>query len=92
MAAQTYATLDFTPTFLDDLTNGKEFKQAERKAFLRALKLLDVNEKHPSLRVHELERELKGTWSVSASDSLRMSFVRTGNGRKTMLTCSHHYE
>ncbi len=92
MAARAYATLDFTPTFLDDLTNGREYKQAERKAFLRALKLLDENEKHPSLRLHELGRNLRGTWSVSASDSLRMSFVRTASGRKTMLTCSHHYQ
>jgi len=91
VATQKYATLDFTRTFLDHRTNGKEFKQAERKALVRALELLDENEKHPSLRVHELERALKGTWSVSASDSLRMTFIRTGNGRKTMLTCSHHY-
>ena len=89
---EAFATLDFTPGFLQELANGKEFKQAERNAFLKALRLLDQNEKHKSLRVHELGRDLAGTWSASASESLRMTFLRIGKGRKVMLTCSHHYD
>lgn len=85
---QAYATLAFTPTFLTTLSD-KEFSVAERKAFIKALGLLDRNEKHRSLRVHELKDDLSGIWSASASDSLRMTFLRTSGGRKTMLTCSH---
>lgn len=86
----TYQTLGFTPTFLETLCS-KSFSQSERKRFLDAVKLLDTNEKHPSLRVHALEEDLAGQWSASASKSLRMTFVRLGAGQKLMLTCSHHY-
>ena len=91
MAARTYENLDFTDTFLESLADGKEFRQSERKAFLVALRALDQNEKQPSLRVHQLGRDLLGIWSASASDNLRMTFIRSPNGRKIMLTCSHHY-
>jgi len=55
------------------------------------LRLLDENEKHPSLRVHELTGDLSGIWSASASDGLRILFVRTPGGRKTLLRCTRHY-
>lgn len=83
-------TLAFTPTFLKTLAS-KEFSFAERLAFLKALSLLDDNEKHQSLRVHELKAPLAGIWSASASASLRMTFMRSPGGRKVMMTCSHHY-
>lgn len=85
-----YQTLDFTDEFLDTF-GGKDFKEAERKQFRKALRLLDQNETHPSLRVHELKGTLTGVWSASASDVLRMTFVRRG-ARKVMLTCSRHYD
>ncbi len=55
------------------------------------MRLLDENEKHPSLRVHELRGDLAGTWSASASDELRMLFIRTEGGRKRLLRCTRHY-
>jgi mRNA-degrading endonuclease YafQ of YafQ-DinJ toxin-antitoxin module len=85
-----YATLDFTQQFLATLC-AKDFSIAERRAFVKALGLLDGNEKHPSLRVHELQGDLAGLWSASASDSLRMTFMRGRDGRKIMLACSRHY-
>jgi hypothetical protein len=36
--------------------------------------------------------DLAGLWSASASDSLRLTFVRTDQGRKTMVSCSRHYD
>jgi mRNA-degrading endonuclease YafQ of YafQ-DinJ toxin-antitoxin module len=85
-----YRTLGFTPTFLADLV-GANFTAKERGRFLRALRLLDENERHPSLRVHQLQGDQSGVWSASASDELRMSFERAEGGRKIMLTCSRHY-
>jgi mRNA-degrading endonuclease YafQ of YafQ-DinJ toxin-antitoxin module len=67
------------------------FSASDQRRFLKALRLLDENEKHPSLRVHELSGDLAGTWSASASDDLRLLFVRTEGGRKTLLTCTRHY-
>ena len=67
---EAYRTLRFTPTFLDTLT-GKDSSAAERRAFIKALSLLDADESHPSLRVHELRPPLAGIWSASASRSLR---------------------
>jgi mRNA-degrading endonuclease YafQ of YafQ-DinJ toxin-antitoxin module len=86
-----YKTLDFTETFLETLADSRRFTGQERALFLKALRLLDPDERHRSLRVHQLSGELEGVWSASASDSLRMTFVRQPAGHKTMLTCRHHY-
>jgi mRNA-degrading endonuclease YafQ of YafQ-DinJ toxin-antitoxin module len=67
------------------------FGASDQRRFLKALRLLDQNEKHPSLRVHELSGDLAGTWSASASDDLRLLFIRAGGGRKILLTCTRHY-
>jgi mRNA-degrading endonuclease YafQ of YafQ-DinJ toxin-antitoxin module len=82
--------LDFTDTFLETF-GSKELTAAERKAIRKALRLLDADERHPSLRVHQLQGDLAGLWSASASDVLRVTFVRTAQGRKTLLSCSRHY-
>jgi len=89
--ADGYRTLDFTATFLQTFAD-KGFSSADRKAFLKGLRLLDENEKHPSLRVHRLEGDREGAWSASASDVLRMTFERLDGGRKRLLTCSRHYD
>lgn len=86
----TYRTLDFTPDFLASLVD-RRFSQRDRERLVRALRLLDDNERHPSLHVHELHGNLAGTWSAYASDELRITFERLPGGRKRLLTCSHHY-
>lgn len=85
-----YRTLDFTETFLE-LFAGRDFTAADRNAFLKALRLLDAGERHPSLRVHQLKGDREGSWSASASDRLRITFERLDGGRKRLLTCSKHY-
>jgi hypothetical protein len=86
-----YATIDFTETFLATFSS-RDFSPAERKSFLKALRLLDHDERHPSLRVHQLHGDREGSWSVSASRELRMTFERLPDGRHRMLTCSRHYD
>ena len=86
-----YLTIEFTDLFLLDFAD-RRFSASERARFLKALRLFDDNERHPSLRIHKLEGDEEGSWTVSASDSLRMTFERLPGGRKRMLTCSHHYE
>jgi mRNA-degrading endonuclease YafQ of YafQ-DinJ toxin-antitoxin module len=85
-----YRTLSFTEAFLETFA-GKSFNGAERRRLLKALALLDANERHPGLRVHELRGDLAGVWSASASKELRIAFERLASGRKPLLTCSHHY-
>jgi mRNA-degrading endonuclease YafQ of YafQ-DinJ toxin-antitoxin module len=85
-----YGTLAFTETFLQAF-GSKSFNAAERRRLLKALALLDAEERHPSLRVHELRGDLAGVWSASASKDLRITFQRLPRGRKLLLTCSHHY-
>lgn len=87
----TYRTLDFTDTFLSTFA-GKDFSASDRKALLKALRLLDKDERHPSLRVHQLKGDREGSWSASASDVLRVTFERLHEGRKRLLTCSKHYD
>jgi mRNA-degrading endonuclease YafQ of YafQ-DinJ toxin-antitoxin module len=85
-----YTNFVFTSEFLESF-GGKEFSPAERRRFLQALRLLDTNERHPSLRVHELQGDMTGTWSASASDELRITFQRLPEGKKRLLECSRHY-
>ena len=77
---------------LEFLESFSGFERGDRRRFLRALHLLDENERHPSLRVHALEGDLAGQWSASASDVLRITFRRLPNGRKLVLRCSRHYD
>ena len=85
-----YKTLDFTEVFLESFLS-KDFTAADRKAILKALRLLDAGEKHPSLRVHKLEGDHEGAWSASASPVLRVTFERHDGGRKRPATCSKHH-
>ncbi|MEK7863525.1 MAG: hypothetical protein AAB295_09705 [Chloroflexota bacterium] len=41
--------------------------------------------------MHALSADMAGLWSASASDDLRIIFVRTAGGRKTLMHCSRHY-
>ena len=68
-----------------------DFRLADQKRFASALRLLDVDERHPSLRVHELQGDLAGVWSASATDDLRIELLRDGEGKKILLRCSRHY-
>lgn len=54
------------------------------------MRLLSQDERHPSLRVHELGGEMEGIWSASASDALRITFMRL-DGRRVLLRVSRHY-
>jgi len=85
-----YATLVLTSDFVESY-GGREFSPAERQRFARALRLLDSNEQHPSLRVHQLTGKERGTWSASASDELRITFERRADGVKVIFRCSRHY-
>lgn len=78
----------FTASFLESFSG---FAKQDQRRFAKALRLLDENERHPSLRVHELGGELAGVWSASASDELRITFAREEGGRKLLLHCSRHY-
>jgi len=86
-----FRALIITPSFLEDMISDR-FSPSDRRRLFQALGRLDADERHPSLRVHPLRGELTGQWSVSASDQLRMTFVRLADGRKMMLTCSRHYQ
>lgn len=88
--ADSYRSLELTSEFLQDLISDN-FTARDRRRLVRALELLDENERHPSLRVHQLEGDLVGRWSASASDEPRMTFRRLPNGRKLMQKCTRHY-
>lgn len=89
--ARAYRRIDFTDTFLESFSS-KDLTSADRAAILKALRLLDDDEQHPSLRVHKLAGDREGSWSASASRVLRLTFERMDAGRKRMLTCSKHYD
>ena len=86
-----YTGLEFTREFVESLASA-DFSQSDRDRFVWALRLLDADERHPSLRVHALRGRLEGQWSASVSDQLRLTFERLPGGRKRLLTCSRHYD
>jgi len=75
-------------TFLDSLS---ALAQDDQRRVIRALERLDVDERAPSLRVHQLKGSQSGLWSASASRSLRITFLRLDGGHKLLVECSHHY-
>lgn len=91
MSARPYASIEFTETFLEAFAS-RDVTTAERRLFLKALRLVDRDERHPSLRVHQLRGDREGSRSASASRELRMTFERLDDGRRRMLTCSRHYD
>jgi hypothetical protein len=91
LADYEYASLDFTETFLETYASG-DFSKADRAQFKKALRLLDRNERHPSLRIHPLHGDQEGAWAAYASEVLRLTFERRPGGRKRLLTCSQHYD
>ena len=91
MPEYVYQTLDFTETFLETFAS-RDFSKNDRAQIKKALRLLDQNERHPSLKVHPLQGDQEGSWSASASDVLRLTFERQPASRKRMLTCSQHYD
>jgi hypothetical protein len=83
-------SLVFTVAFLEELS-GSSFNKAERKKFWKALDLLDENERHPSLEVHQLAGNRSGEWAAKADQALRLTFERLPGGRKLLVGCTHHY-
>ena len=85
---RSYQALEFTPAFLDSLT---DLARDDQRRVIRALIQLDQNERVPALRVHKLQGTKEGIWSASASRNLRITFERLEDGHKLLLDCSHHY-
>lgn len=83
-----YRSVVITTEFLASLT---ALAPTDQRRILRALSLLDEDEGHASLRVHQLSGALTGRWSASASRSLRITFLRLPGGRKQLVEASHHY-
>ena len=84
-----YATLEFSDQYFASFAS-REFSDADRRRLICCMRLLDDNDRHPSLRVHDLRGDLAGLWSASASDQLRIIFRRLPNGKKKLITSSRH--
>ena len=87
---QSLPSLEFTTNLIERLFD-KTFSLADRRRILQALRTLDADEQHPSLRVHQLHAEFEGSWSGSVTDEIRITFRRLPGGRKLLLSCTRHY-
>ena len=87
----TYRNLRFSDQFLRALIE-RRVSAAERASIYRALAMLDENERHHGLRLHQLRGKSAGKWSVSASDSIRITFTRAPDGIKELEDCTRHYD
>lgn len=86
-----FESLTFTDEYFRDFAD-RRFSPQERARTLKAMDLLDRDERHPSLRVHALSGRLSGLWSASVTDNIRIQFVRLDGGRKRCVSLSKHYE
>ncbi len=84
----TLESLVWTTEFLDSL---EKLSPRDEARVFRALRVLDEDERHPSLNVHLLKGKAAGLWSAYASKSLRITFERLEGGNKRLLEASHHY-
>ena len=91
LMSRSYRTIEFTDSFFETLTSS-DFNKKEQMQLLKALRLFSENESHPSLRVHQLKGDRKGSWAIRASRELRITFERNQDGRPRLLTCSRHYD
>ena len=84
-------TLDMSIGFIDDLLNNR-FSASERSAVKKALKLLDENDRHPSLQIHRLSGDEEGSWTCYVTAAIRITFERLPEGHKRLLTLTRHYD
>ena len=84
----TLDSLLFSTGFLGSL---RGLSSSDQGRIFRALARLDENERHPSLNAHPLTGRQAGIWVVYATKSLRITFRRLDDGRKELLSASHHY-
>lgn len=83
-----YGTLLFTTEFTESL---ERFSTSDLRRIFRTLRQLDVDERTPSLNVHQLSGKQASTWAAYATKSLRITFERLDGGRKRLLEASQHY-
>lgn len=83
-----FRTLVVTREFLRSLP---DLSAADQRRVVRALDLLDEDERHPSLRVHQLTGGMAGLWSAAASRSLRITFRRLPSGHNGLVKARQHY-
>jgi hypothetical protein len=83
-----YRSIELSPAFMRSIL---DLRPVEQRRVIAAVLLLDENERHPLLRVHQLQGDRAGQWSASASDSLRITFQRLPEGRKRLIAASRHY-
>ena len=81
-------SLVFTTDFLSSLCGLSSTNQGR---IFRALRLLDENDQHPSLNVHQLKGKESGLWAAYASKSLRITFRKLEGQMKELVEASQHY-
>ena len=83
--------LEFTPQFMQSLERIR-LRPAEFSRFLRGLTLLAENERHPSLRIHQMKGDQAGLWTASLSDVLRVRYRKLPDGKKLLVDLTQHYD
>ncbi len=79
--------IEYSKRFFKDLN---KLPEQIVKIALRKEQLFKYNPLHPSLRLHSLKGNLKGTWSLSVTDNYRIIFDRSPNGDIIFLTIGKH--
>ncbi len=82
---------------IKEITYSSKFVKRSNKIPFEIIKLAGEKEKifkknplHPSLRLHRLQGELKGLWSISINSSYRIIFQREENGDIVFVSIGKH--
>ncbi len=65
----------FSPTFQKKLKAISQKDQQLTRKIQKQLRLFQRDPRHPSLRLHKLQGELKDVWSVSVTMSFRLLYT-----------------
>lgn len=79
--------IEYHPKFVQELRALPAYLQQRA---IKTEKLFRANPLHPSLRLHALKGNLKGSWTLSVTMSIRIIFTRMENGDLVFYSIGKH--
>lgn len=70
--------IEISPEVDKELRKIKQKDSQLTKRIEKQLKFFSENPKHPSLRIHKLAGELNDLWSISITESIRLTYIQDG--------------
>jgi len=83
-------SLTLSPTFQKKIQRISKRNATLFTKIIRTLEFFQKNPKHPSLRLHKLQGNLRCVWSISVTSSFRLIFIEDAS--YYFFDCGEHKE